>query len=92
VLGAGASLYSGAKARKQAGKAQASNEALARQQQQRSEEQFNRQNQKQPDIAAMFQRNVRSAGKGLGSTFLTGTKGVASMSSMLGGMPSVLGG
>lgn len=91
VLGAGVSLYSGAKARKQANKAQAANEAMARQQQQRSEQQFNRLNQKQPDIAALFNNNMRGAAKGLGSTFLTGTKGVGNLSSYLGGMPSVLG-
>jgi regulator of protease activity HflC (stomatin/prohibitin superfamily) len=75
VVGAGTSLYSGAKARKQANKAQASNEAIARQQAQRAEEQFNRLNQKQPGVEALYARNAKVNSGGVGSTFLTGTTG-----------------
>lgn len=91
VLGAGVSLYQGAKARKAANRAQQQNVQQAQQQAQTAEEQFNRLNQKQPGIAALWQRNRQDASRGLGSTFLTGTKGVTNLSSYLGGAPSVLG-
>lgn len=91
VLGAGVSAVQGAKARKQAAAAQNQNVQLAQQQAQRAEQQFNRLNQKQPGIAQLWDRNRQAASKGLGSTFLTGTKGVNNLSSFLGGAPSVLG-
>lgn len=91
VLGAGVSLYQGSKARKQAKRAQTANEQMAAKEAQRAETQFNRMNQKQPGIAALFDSNRRAASGGLGSTFLTGTKGVPNLSSLLGGGPSVLG-
>jgi uncharacterized protein HemX len=91
VLGAGVSLYSGSKARKQAKTTQQQNVNMAAEQAQRAEQQFNRQNQKQPGIAALFERNRQSASKGLGSTFLTGTKGVTNTGSFLGGASTVLG-
>jgi hypothetical protein len=90
VLGAGVSAVQGAAARKQARTAQNQNVGMAQQQAQRAEEQFNRLNQKQPGIAQLFERNRQAASKGLGSTFLTGTKGV-NPSGYLGGTPSVLG-
>lgn len=91
VLGAGVSLYQGAKQRKQAKNAQAQNVALADQQAQRAETQFNRLNQKQPGIAALFERNRQGASRGLGSTFLTSPSGIPDLSKYLGGAPSVLG-
>lgn len=91
VLGAGVSLYSGSKSRKAASRAQEQNVAMAEQQAQRAEQQFNKLNQKQPGIAALFERNRQAASKGLGSTFLTGTKGIPDLSSYLGGRPAVLG-
>lgn len=91
VLGAGVSLYQGAKARKTARSAQNQNVAMAQQEAQRSEQQFNRLNQKQPGIAALFERNRQGAAKGLGSTFLTSPRGVPDLSRYLGGAPSVLG-
>lgn len=91
VLGAGVSLVQGSAARKQAKTTQEQNVAMANQQAQRAESQFNRLNQKQPGIAALFERNRQAASKGLGSTFLTGTKGVTNMGSYLGGSTSVLG-
>lgn len=91
IIGAGVSAYQGSKSRKAANRAQQQNVAMAQQQAQRAEQQFNRLNQKQPGIAALFERNRQSASKGLGSTFLTGTKGVTNLSSFLGGAPSVLG-
>lgn len=91
VIGAGVSMAQGAKSRKQAAAAQNQNVQQAQRDAQRAEEQFNRLNQKQPGIAQLWDRNRQAASKGLGSTFLTGTKGVADMSSFLGGAPSVLG-
>ena len=91
ILGAGVSMYQGSKSRKQANTAQAANERQAAQAAQRSEQQFNRMNQKQPAIAALWDRNKRGASRGLGSTFLTGTTGVPNMTSFLGGSPSVVG-
>lgn len=90
VIGAGASAIQGSKQRKLARQQQAANEAQATQQAQRAEEQFNRMNQKMPGIAQLFDQNRKAAGKGLGSTFLTGTKGVTNMP--LGGGASLLGG
>lgn len=85
VIGAGASAIQGSKSRKQAQQVQASNERQAQQQAQRAEEQFNRANQKQPGVAAMFDRNRRAAGGGVGSTFLTGIGGVPTGALPLGG-------
>lgn len=90
VLGAGVSMYQGAKGRKQAAAAQASNERQAAQQAQRAEEQFNAQNKKMPGIAQIWDKNRQAASRGLGSSFLTGTKGVQSLP--LGGGASLLGG
>jgi uncharacterized membrane protein len=91
LLGAGMSYVNGKKANKAAKAQMAQNESLAAAEAQRAEQQFNRQNQKQPDIVQMFQNNQRAANKGLGSTFLTGTKGVPNSMLQLGGGPSLLG-
>lgn len=89
IAGAGASAIQGSKNRKAQAKAQASNEAIAAQQAQRAEQDFNRANQKMPAIAALWEKNRQTAGRGLGSTFLTGTKGVTSLP--LGGGATLLG-
>lgn len=91
VLGAGTSAVQGAKARKMARQANAANEKSAADQAQRSEQQFNKLNQKQPGIAAMLAGNRALATKGIGSTFLTGPKGIPTTSLPLGGT-SFLGG
>ena len=90
VLGAGVSMYQGSKSRKQAAKAQAANEASAAREAQRAETQFNQANQKMPAIAQIWDKNRQQASRGLGSTFLTGTKGVTQLP--LGGAASLLGG
>lgn len=90
VLGAGMAAVQGSKNRKAAATAQASNERQAMQQAQRAETQFNQANQKMPSIAQLWDKNRQAAGRGLGSTFLTGTKGVQSLP--LGGAASLLGG
>lgn len=64
---------------------QAQNVDIANNNAQRSEEQFNRLNQKMPGIAAMYAANKAGAGKGIGSTFLTGSAGVAPGKYTLGG-------
>lgn len=90
ILGAGASAIQGSKNRKAQRQAMDANERQAQQQAQRSEQQFNKMNQKQPAIAQLFEQNRKAASSGLGSTFLTGTKGVTSLP--LGGGPSLMGG
>lgn len=89
VLGAGSSYLSGRKAAKTQKAAQAAATSQAAAQAQQAEQQYNRANQKQPALAALFNSNRRSVGKGVGSTFLTGTSGVKTMP--LGGGPSLLG-
>lgn len=84
VLGAGAAVYSSSKAASAAGKANASNERIAAQQAQRAEQDFNKANQKQPDIAAMFARNREAMAQGIGATFLTGPQGAPTGPGMLG--------
>lgn len=91
VVGAGASLYAGSKARSQAQKAQAQNVAMAETSAKRAENQFNRLNQKQPGVAALLAGNRAATSKGIGSTFLTGTAGVPMGKLPLGGGPTLLG-
>lgn len=91
VLGAGASLINGSKARAQQDKAQQQNIAMAEKNAQRSEEQMNKANQKMPGIAQLFASNKLATSRGIGSTFLTGPSGV-NMTGALGGRPSLLGG
>lgn len=83
ALGAGATAYSASKTAKATKAAQASSEKQAAADAQRSEQQFNKANQKMPDIAAMFSRNREAAAQGMGATFLTGANGVGA--GMLGG-------
>ena len=90
VIGAAATGYSASKASKTANKQMAQSERQAADQAQRAEQQFNRLNQKQPGIEAIIARNQRAAGRGLGSTFLTGTKGVPTGSLPLGGGGSTM--
>lgn len=91
VLGAGASAYSANKQSKAAKAANAQNEKQAAAEAQRSEQQFNKANQKTPDIAAMFSRNQDAMKQGMGATFLTGPSGVAPSALTLG-KTTLLGG
>jgi type II secretory pathway pseudopilin PulG len=91
VLGAGASVASSSKAASAQKSAQQANERQAAQNAQRSEEQFNRANQKVPDIAGMLARNQQAANQGLAATFLTGPGGVSNSSLSLG-KTTLLGG
>ena len=90
VIGAGSSAIQGKKARKAQAKAQAANEASAAREAQRSEEQYNKANQRMPDVGALFAANQKAANRGLGSTFLTGPTGPGR--APLGGAVSLLGG
>lgn len=94
LLGAGTSYLKGKAQAKSQAAALAQSESQARAQSQMAEQQYNRANQKQPSIAALFNSNRRGSssgsGRGIGSTFLTGTSGIKSMP--LGGGPSLLGG
>lgn len=91
LLGAGASVYSANKKAKAAKAANQQNERLAASEAQRSEQQFNKSNQKAPDIAAMMSRNQDAMKSGIGSTFLTGAQGVAPSALALG-KSTLLGG
>lgn len=86
VIGAGTSVYTASKQRKAARKARTANEAAAMKQAQRSEEEFNRANQRQPDLPGMSSANRQRAGQGVGSTFLTGPSGVNPALLPLGGI------
>jgi len=89
LLGAGTAAYT---ASKQAGaqkRASAAAESSAAREAQQAERQFNKANQKTPDLAAMLGANRQGAQGGVGSTFLTGVGGAAP--GMLG-RTSLLGG
>lgn len=62
----------------------------AREQAARAERDFNRLNQKKPDLAALFSANAGAASAGAGSTMLTGPSGV-DMSTTKLGKTSLLG-
>lgn len=81
-------------AAKDAQKAQQSAEQRAaqqaREQATKAERDFNRLNQKKPNLAAMLEGNLSAASGGAGSTMLTGPAGV-DMSAMKLGKTSLLG-
>ena len=91
VIGGGMSAIQGSKARKQARRAQAANEASAERARQDSERAYNKANQNMPNIGALFAGNQALANKGLGGTFLTGAGGVSPTSLPLGGASTLLG-
>jgi archaellin len=84
VAASGASIYQGQKAQK--AQRRAANQATmqAEMQQSQAEREFNRANQKRPNIAALAARNRAMSGGGVGGTFLTGTMGAPTSSGMLG--------
>lgn len=84
ALGAGASAYSASKKASAAKAANQQNEKQAAAEAQASEQQFNKANQKAPDIAAMMSRNQDAMKGGIGTTFLTGASGVAPTALALG--------
>ena len=80
----GASVYQGQKAQKAQRRAANQAASQAEQQQRQAEREFNRANQKRPNIAALAARNRAMSGGGVGGTFLTGTMGAPTSSGMLG--------
>ena len=52
--------------------------------QRQSEREFNRMNQKRPNVAAMMTANRAAGSGGIGGTFLTGTGGAPATGGMLG--------
>ena len=84
VASTAGSIYMGQKqasAQKKAQRQAARQAEDARKQQDRE---FNRLNQKQPNIAATMRRNRTAGQSGVAGTYLTGTGGAPTSSSMLG--------
>lgn len=84
VASTGYSIYAGEKARKAnkkaAGQARLDAEAAAT----AADRQYNKLNQKAPDIAALYKRNQGMGSQGVGGTFLTGAGGAPVSGGMLG--------
>lgn len=91
ALGAGASVYQGEKARKAAKKNAKMQEQQAEAMQRQAEREFNKMNQKQPNIAMLQAGNRAVAGGGPSGSFLTGPSGAPVTSGMLG-RTTLLGG
>ncbi len=85
---AGASIYSAEKQSKATKKAADMQAKTAKEQFQRDEQQFNRQNQNQVDMTSLLESNTAS---GLDSTMMTGPQGVQK-SQMNLGKSALLGG
>lgn len=84
-------VYAGNKQRSAQKKAQrqaASNAEAARRQ---ADREFNKANQKSPNVAALTKRNKASSKSGVSGTFLTGNQGAPTNSGMLG-RTTLLGG
>lgn len=84
VASTAGSLYAGqrqASAQKKAGQQAAREAEAARRQQDRE---FNRANQKSPNIAATMRRNRAAGQSGVAGTYLTGTGGAPTAPGMLG--------
>jgi hypothetical protein len=78
------SIYSGnqaARRQKTAARAAATQAEAAQRQ---SEREFNRMNQKRPNVAAMMTANRAAGSGGVSGTFLTGTGGAPATGGMLG--------
>lgn len=91
VASTAGSIYMGqkqAKAQKKAGQQAAREAEAARRQQDRE---FNRLNQKTPNVSALMRKNRAAGGGGVSGTFLTGTGGAPATGSMLG-RTTLLGG
>lgn len=89
---AGTTVYGQAKQAKAQKKALRQAEKEAAQTKAANERAINAANQKQPNTAAIFNANRSAAGSGVGSTLLTGRRGVTSDQSTLLGRSTLLGG
>ena len=84
------SVYSGQRGARMQRSAARTAASQAEAAQRRAEQDFNRANQKRPNVAAIMARNQAGGGQGPGGTFLTGTGGAPATGGMLG-RTSVLG-
>jgi type II secretory pathway pseudopilin PulG len=84
VATAGATVAQGHQAQRAQRRAADQATMQAEMQQRQAEREFNRANQKRPNIAALAARNRAMSGGGVGGTFLTGTMGAPTSSGMLG--------
>jgi len=84
------SVYSGQKSTRMQKNAARTAAQQAEAQQRQSQREFNRMNQKSPNIAAIMTRNRAASSGGPGGTFLTGMGGAPVSGGMLG-RTSVLG-
>lgn len=83
-------IYSGQKSARMQKNAARTAAQQAEAQQRQSQREFNRMNQKAPNVAAIMTRNRAAGGGGPGGTFLTGVGGAPVSGGMLG-RTSVLG-
>lgn len=84
VASTGYSIYSGEKARKSQKRQAAQATREAEQARMQSDREYNRLNQKTPNVAALMKRNQDAATQGVGGTFLTGNSGSPAGGGMLG--------
>jgi hypothetical protein len=84
IAGTASSMYTGAKQAKLQKRAGQQAARQAETQQRQMDREFNRANQKAPNIAAMMTRNRTAGGGGVGGTFLTGQGGAPVSGGMLG--------
>ena len=88
---AATSLYTGSKQRSAQKKAQRQSAQDAEAARRQADREFNKANQKAPNVAALTQRNKASSKSGVSGTFLTGNQGAATAPGMLG-RTTLLGG
>lgn len=85
AIGGGASIIAANKQKAAMQKAQQAAEERAAKNAQAAEQQSNKMNQRDPNLAALFGSVKSAASKGLGSTFTTGAGGVPLSALPLGG-------
>lgn len=85
------SVYQGNKQRKAQKKAQRQAARQAEDARRQADREFNRANQKSPNVAALMKKNKASGGLGTSGTFLTGSGGAPVGAGMLG-RTTLLGG
>ena len=75
-VGVGASIYQGEKQRKEGKKAREQANANALKAETQADQEFNRQNKKNPNVEGLQANNTNAAKAGIGSTLLTGPGGI----------------
>ena len=91
AVAAGASVYSAKKQAKAQKRGQRQAARQAEDARRQADREFNRANQKSPNVAALFKKNKASGGLGTSGTFLTGAGGAPTSGGMLG-RTTLLGG